>query len=110
MNIAKTQHNSATSTSSARIRYGMLKWHYMDKFSYTAKIHPAPEGGYWAEVPALPGCFTQGETVEEVTAMVHEAIELYLAGLAHRGEAFPVEKRSRKTFAFPVSVRTPRTA
>ena len=34
---------------------------------YTVILHPAEEGGYWAEVPALPGCFSQGETVEEAS-------------------------------------------
>jgi predicted RNase H-like HicB family nuclease len=82
----------------------------MENISYTVKINPAPEGGYWAEVPALPGCFTQGETVEEITVMVQEAIELYLTGLLRRGERFPVEKRVKRTFAFPVSIRAPRIA
>ncbi len=82
----------------------------MEKVSYTVKINPAPEGGFWAEVPALPGCFTQGETVEEVTAMVQEAVELYLSGLLRRGERFPIEKRIKRAFAFPISVRAPRLA
>ena len=38
-------------------------------------VHEAEEGGYWAEVPAIPGCATQGETLEELMANVHEAIE-----------------------------------
>jgi len=38
-------------------------------------IHEAEEGGYWAEVPAIPGCASQGETLEEVTENIHEAIE-----------------------------------
>ncbi len=38
-------------------------------------VHEAQEGGYWAEVPAIPGCATQGETMEELMASVHEAIE-----------------------------------
>lgn len=38
-------------------------------------VHEAEEGGYWAEVPAIPGCATQGETVEELMKNVHEAIE-----------------------------------
>lgn len=38
-----------------------------------AVIHEAEEGGYWAEVPSMPGCFTQGETLEEVKANVLEA-------------------------------------
>ena len=38
-------------------------------------LHPAEEGGYWAEVPALPGCATQGETFEDLLANLYEAIE-----------------------------------
>jgi predicted RNase H-like HicB family nuclease len=40
-----------------------------------AIIHPAEEGGYWAEVPALPGCITEGDTTEEVVANLKDAIE-----------------------------------
>lgn len=38
-------------------------------------VHEAEEGGYWAEVPAIPGCASQGETLEELMKNVHEAIE-----------------------------------
>ena len=38
-------------------------------------VHPADEGGYWAEVPALPGCATQGETMDELMSNLREAIE-----------------------------------
>ena len=38
-------------------------------------IHQAEEGGYWAEVPALPGCLTQGETMDELISNIHEAVE-----------------------------------
>jgi len=38
-------------------------------------IHKAEEGGYWAEVPAIPGCATQGETFEELLQNLYEAIE-----------------------------------
>jgi predicted RNase H-like HicB family nuclease len=41
-----------------------------------AIIHPAEEGGFWAEVPALPGCVTQGETEEEIHSNLLEAVEL----------------------------------
>ncbi len=44
-----------------------------------AIVHPAEEGGFWAEVPALPGCLTQGETIEELQANLREAIELWLS-------------------------------
>ena len=43
-----------------------------------AVIHQAEEGGYWAEVPALPGCITEGETMEEVRANLQDAIKGWL--------------------------------
>jgi predicted RNase H-like HicB family nuclease len=42
-----------------------------------AIVHQADEGGFWAEVPALPGCLTQGETKEEIQQNLLEAIELW---------------------------------
>ncbi|MGE0405071.1 MAG: type II toxin-antitoxin system HicB family antitoxin [Candidatus Korobacteraceae bacterium] len=38
-------------------------------------VHEAEEGGFWAEVPAIPGCATQGETIQELLANLYEAIE-----------------------------------
>jgi predicted RNase H-like HicB family nuclease len=38
-------------------------------------VHEAEEGGYWAEVPAIPGCATEGETFEELLQNLYEAIE-----------------------------------
>ncbi len=38
-------------------------------------IHEAEEGGFWAEVPAIPGCATQGETFEELLGNIYEAVE-----------------------------------
>ena len=38
-------------------------------------IHKAEEGGYWAEVPSIPGCATQGETIEELIQNLYEAVE-----------------------------------
>jgi predicted RNase H-like HicB family nuclease len=38
-------------------------------------IHEAEEGGYWAEVPSIPGCATQGETFDELLANLYEAVE-----------------------------------
>jgi predicted RNase H-like HicB family nuclease len=44
-----------------------------------AVVHEAEEGGFWAEVPALPGCATEGETMDELLANLQEAIEGYLS-------------------------------
>lgn len=48
-----------------------------------AIVHEAKEGGFWAEVPALPGCVTQGETREELERNLQEAVE----GWPEAGEA-----------------------
>jgi predicted RNase H-like HicB family nuclease len=42
-------------------------------------VHEAEEGGYWAEVPAIPGCATQGDTMEDLISNLQEAIEGCLA-------------------------------
>lgn len=44
-----------------------------------AIIHKANEGGFWAEVPALTGCVTQGDTMEELQTNLHEAIKGWLS-------------------------------
>jgi predicted RNase H-like HicB family nuclease len=41
-------------------------------------LEPSEEGGYTAYVPSLPGCVSEGESVEEALANIHEAMELYL--------------------------------
>ena len=51
---------------------------------FKAIIHDAEEGGFWAEVPALPGCFTQGETLDELHDNLREAIRGCLAVLNQR--------------------------
>ena len=63
-------------------------------FSFSVFYEQASKGGYVAFVPALPGCHTQGETLEETERNVKEAITLYLESLAAHGEAIPVEGRS----------------
>lgn len=59
---------------------------------YTVVIHPAEEGGYWCEVPALPGCYSQGETIEDTFANVKEAIALHIDSLREDNQEIPVEK------------------
>lgn len=80
----------------------------MEKVFYTVKVYPAAEGGYWAEVPALEGCFSQGDSLEEVTTKVRAAMESQLSSLVRDGLPLPVEKRARKAFSIPVTVRVPR--
>lgn len=59
---------------------------------YLIIIHPDEDGGYWSEVPALPGCGSQGETVDEAVAMTRDAIAAYIASLKKHGEQIPEER------------------
>ena len=57
-----------------------------------AIVHKAEEGGYWAEVPALPGCLTQGETLDELKTNLHEAIGLWLSVGDETRESHPSDE------------------
>ena len=59
---------------------------------YTVIAHTAEEGGFWVEVPSLPGCFSRGETVEEALENVKEAIELHIHGLKEEGQKVPADE------------------
>ena len=56
---------------------------------YTIVLHPAEEGGYWAEVPALPGCYSQGETVEKTIMNINKAVSSHLIALKAEGRQPP---------------------
>ncbi len=58
---------------------------------YTIIVHSDETGGYWTEVPALPGCGSQGETLEEAIAMTKDAIEGYLESLKAHSEPIPAD-------------------
>ena len=56
---------------------------------FSVIVHTAEEGGFWVEVPALSGCYSQGETLDEVLVNVKEAIDLYLEALLEEGKPVP---------------------
>jgi antitoxin HicB len=58
-------------------------------YTYKLLLHKEAEGGFTVSVPALPGCITYGEDVDEAISMAKEAIELYIEELRERGEAIP---------------------
>ena len=76
------------------------------EFTYTVVTHPGDrdQGGFWAEVPALTGCNTQGETYEETVANARVAIEGYLRMLLKVGETIPIEKQPKQTVVTAVKV------
>ena len=57
--------------------------------SFPVILTPQPEGGYFVECPSLPGCYSQGETVEEALDNIGEAILLALEDLEALGQAVP---------------------
>lgn len=77
----------------------------------TAYVHAAEEGGYWAEVPTLPGCLTQGETLDEVVENLNDAIEGWLSvqteeSLKVKGVPFTVVPASESLLTSIPRVRT----
>ena len=63
----------------------------MKERRYTIILRPEPEGGFSVTVPALPGCVTQGETMEEAVAMAKDAIRIYIESLVSDGDDVPEE-------------------
>jgi len=67
---------------------------------YTVVIEPDEEGqGFTISVPALPGCITEGETLDEALEMARDAIRLYVSVLEERGEPIPDDVTTRKVAA-----------
>ena len=71
---------------------------------YTAIFEAQPEGVYHAFCPALPGCHSQGDTLEEAVENNREAVAVYLESLQAHGEPLPVEDILIKTLDVPVAV------
>ncbi|MGA9100113.1 MAG: type II toxin-antitoxin system HicB family antitoxin [Methanotrichaceae archaeon] len=69
----------------------------MRTLRYKIQLIKEDDGSYTVIVPALPGCLTSGETVEEAIEMAKEAIEGYIESLAARGLEIPVEEDKIET-------------
>ena len=57
--------------------------------TYRIVLEPGEDGGYVVSVPALPGCFSQGATVEQAVERAQEAIQVHVAGLLMTGDTVP---------------------
>ncbi len=66
----------------------------MKRLTYRILLNREPEGGYTVTVPALPGCITYGENVDEAITMAKEAIELYIESLVEHHEPIPDESNT----------------
>lgn len=71
--------------------------------TYTVVVEPDEGGGFYVTVPTLPGCFTQGRTVEECRERAVEAIETHIAGLRADGEEVPEEIGTPQLLAVTVA-------
>jgi predicted RNase H-like HicB family nuclease len=60
-------------------------------YRYTIILKPQGDGGFHAHCPALKGCHSQGDTLDEATRNIREAIEVYLESLKAHGEPIPQE-------------------
>ncbi len=76
----------------------------MGHHRYTIILHPDDEqGGYTVTVPALPGCVTEGRTVEEAITMAREAIQLYIESLIEDGKPVPEERQHPQAIVIEVA-------
>ena len=78
-------------------------------YSYQINLIPEPEGGYTVMVPALPGCISYGQTMQEATHNARGAIDLHLQNLAAHNEPIPEGHDTLPVFSTMVQV-TPSTA
>ncbi|MBI4079148.1 MAG: type II toxin-antitoxin system HicB family antitoxin [Candidatus Levybacteria bacterium] len=74
---------------------------------YTTIFEPAEEGGYVVYVPALPGCVTEGDTLEEAVEMVKDAISGYITSLKKHHEPVPEEKGPSFMTTIDIPVQSP---
>jgi len=65
---------------------------------YTIVLETEKEGGFVVSVPALPGCFTQGESRSEAVKNAREAIAAYVEELRARGQEIPIEVRTETEY------------
>jgi predicted RNase H-like HicB family nuclease len=80
---------------------------------FTVELHNDESGGFWAEVKELPGCITQGDSVEEVEANAKDAIELMLEGLiddyVESAPTQPEEEPADRTLVLTLKLERART-
>ena len=76
------------------------------RLTYTIHIERDEDGMYVVSVPALPGCFTEGKTLDEALRVAQDAIVGFITVLARRGKRIPIERPRKSPFA--VSILSPR--
>jgi len=72
-------------------------------YRYTVVLHPAEEGGFWVDVPALPGVVTQGERRPKLSRLAADAVRVHIDGLVAGGEPVPIETQPPRLVQVRVS-------
>lgn len=81
---------------------------YYLNLQYSMTIHPDPEGGYVAQIKDLPGCLTQGETLEETISNINEARELWLETAYEADDEIPLPS-TEETYSGKLLLRMPKS-
>ena len=76
---------------------------YNRNYQFEAILKPQKEGGFTVEVPDLPGCISEGDTLEEAEKNIEEAVELYLETLEERGIPLP-EREPLKVLKMNITI------
>lgn len=81
--------------------------YYLD-LKYPVTFETAPEGGYFVQIEDLPGCYSQGETIEEAMEMIEEARQLWLESAYEDGLDIPLPRGERE-YSGKFNVRFPKS-
>ena len=79
------------------------------KLPYKYVLHPAEEGGYVIEIPDLPGCISQGETITEAVNMIEDAKAAWIETALEDGTDIPDPARSVEEYSGKFNVRLPKS-
>jgi antitoxin HicB len=82
---------------------------YYVSLPYKVVIYPSPEGGYVVEIPELPGCLSQGDTVEEAMAMIEDAKRGWIDIALADGVEIPEPSDDEEAYSGKFVVRVPKS-
>lgn len=82
---------------------------YYLSLPYKIELYPATEGGYVVSIPELPGCISQGETLEEALQMISDAKEAWLETALEDGMAIPEPTPAEDAYSGKFNLRIPRS-
>ena len=86
---SRGQGKTSATASRSNPKRGRAANSFAPRLKIKVMIYPAEEGGFWAQVPALPGCITEGDTREELLANLREALQGYLLATSGAFEPEP---------------------